>query len=109
MTDYAPKAITTDGVAPTVNNAASGDKLTGPGERRWLNVKNGGGASVTLTIDPAGKTAYGVDNPAKTFTVPAAGEMDIPVLAAYGDPADGGKVALAWSATASVTFAYKRI
>lgn len=109
MTDYSPKAITVDGVAPTVNNAAAGDKLTNPGDRCWLNVKNGSAGSVTLTITPAGKTGYNVANPVKTFTLAAGAELDVPVLAAYGDPADSGKVALTWSATATVTFSYKRI
>ena len=69
---------------------------------------NGGGAPITLTITPPGVTSYGVDNPEKEFTITNATARRIPILAAYGDPADGGKVALAWSATTSVTFEYTR-
>lgn len=104
-----PKAITVDGVVPTPNNAASGDKVASPGRGVFINVANGSGASVTLTINPPGKTAYGVSNPAKTFTIPAGGQMDIPMLAEYGDPADGNQVSLSWSATTTVTWAVKRI
>jgi hypothetical protein len=104
-----PKAVTADGVAPTINNAAAGDKVTNPGKGVWLNVRNGGAASMTLTITPPGKTGYGVANPPKVWTIPAAGEMDIPMLAAYGDPADSGRVSLAWSATTTVTWAAKQI
>lgn len=104
-----PKAITLDGVAPTINNAASGDKVASPGKGVFVNAKNGGASPVTLTITPPGKTPYGVSNPVKTFTIAASGELDIPMLAEYGDPADGGNVALSWSATTSVTWAAKRI
>jgi hypothetical protein len=105
---YTPKAITVDGVTHTYNAAAAGDKIAGVTEDVFLTVKNGGGASVTLTITPSGNTAYNVANPVKTFTIPASGEMDVPLLASYVNPADNS-VALTWSATTSVTFAVKRI
>lgn len=108
MTDYAPKAITVDGTIPTVASAAAGDKLTSPGERRFLWVKNGSGSPITLTITPSGTTGYNVANPAKVFTIAAGAERDILILAAYGNPDDGGKVALTWSSTTTVTHSYKR-
>jgi hypothetical protein len=104
-----PKGITVDGVSATPNPAAAGDKVTHPGKGVFLTVKNGAGSSMTLTITPPGKTGYGVDNPAKVWTIPATGEMDIPMLAGYGDPADAGRVALVWSSTTTVTWAAKRI
>jgi hypothetical protein len=109
MTDYDPAAVTVDGVAPSVHSAASGDKLTSPGDGRWLRIINGSGSSITCTITPPGTTSYNVDNPDKVFTVANGASRLVPVLRAYGDPADGGKVALAWSATSSVTFEYNRI
>lgn len=109
MTTYSPVAITVDGVAATYNNAAAGDKVSGAGPNTWITVKNGGGSTLTLTITPAGKTGYNVDLPAKTFTVAASGEKDIPILAAYGNASDSGLVALSWSSTTTVTFAVKRI
>lgn len=108
MADYPPDAVVHSGSAASSRSAASGDKLLDPGDRRLLRVTNGGGSSVTLTISVPGTTGYGVANPAKTVTVPASATRYIPVLAAYGNPADGGKVALAWSATTSVTFEYTR-
>lgn len=109
LTTYSPVAITVDGVAATYNAAAAGDKVSGAGEDVFLTVKNGSGGSITLTITPSGNTAYNVALPVKTFTVAASGEKDIPVLAAYANPSDSNLVALAWSATPSVTFAVKRI
>ncbi|MGI5233842.1 hypothetical protein [Actinoallomurus sp. CA-142502] len=108
-TTATPKAITVDGVTPTYNTAASGDKVAAGGRGVFVTVKNGGAAPVTLTVNPPGKTQYGVANPAKTWSIAAAGEQDIPMLAAYGDPSDGGRIALGWSATASVTWAAKQI
>lgn len=102
------KAITVDGVSATYNPAAAGDKVTTPDRGAFLTVKNGAGASMTLTITPPGKTGYNVANPAKVWTIPATGEMDIPMLTAYGDPADGGNIALAWSSTTTVTWAAKQ-
>jgi hypothetical protein len=109
MTDYSPKAVTADGVAPTANTAASGDKLLDAGDRRWLRVINGGGSSITVTITPPGLTGYGEANPDKVITVPNGASRSFLVPAAYADPSDSYKVALAWSATTSVTFEYWRL
>lgn len=104
-----PTAITVDGVTHTYNPAASGDKVAAGGRGVFITVKNGGASPVTLTVNPPGKTSYAVANPAKTWSIAAGGEEDIPMLAAYGDPADGGRITLSWSATDSVTWAAKQI
>lgn len=108
MADYAPEGLSIDGTTPTVRTAASGDKLTDPGDGRVLRVINGGGAPITVTITPTGFTSYNVANPAKAISVTNATAKMIPIPALYGNPADSGKVALTWSATASVTFEYTR-
>lgn len=109
MADYAPEAISVDGVTPTPRTAAAGDKLTSPGDGRMLRVINGAGAPITLTITPSGTTAYGVANPVKTFSITNATAKCIPIPSFYGVPTDAGKVALSWSATPSITFEYTRI
>lgn len=109
MATITPKAITTDGVAPTWNDASAGGDKVKPGENVFISVKNGGAAPLTVTITPPGETPYGVANPPKTFTVPAAGEMDIPILPAYGNPQDSGLASIGWDVTTSVTFAARRI
>lgn len=109
MADYTAVPITLNGVAPTINNAAAGDKILAPGDRKWLNVANGAGASMTLTITPSGNTDYGVAKPAKVITIPATSQKNIPVFAEYGDPADSGKVTLVWSSTTTVTWSYLTI
>lgn len=109
MTDYAPVAIGVDGTQYTYNAAAAGDKVTASGAGVFITVKNGSGSPITLTITPAGNTGYGVALPAKTFTIAANNERDIPILGAYANPTDGYKVALSWSSTTTVTWAVKRM
>ncbi|ROO82579.1 hypothetical protein EDD29_0059 [Actinocorallia herbida] len=108
MADYLPESISHAGIAATSRSAAAGDKLVDPGDGRFLRVNNASVSSITLTITPPGTTGYGVANPAKVFTIAAGATRYLKVLRAYGDPSDAYKVALAWSATASVTFDYLR-
>lgn len=108
-TTAGPTAITVDGVAPVINIAASGDKISGADDRTFVNVANGGGAPITLTFTPPGSTAYGVANPTKVVTITNATQKDIPVPKAYANPADSNLVALTWSATTSVTWSVRRI
>lgn len=108
MTDYAPDSIQIGGTTASIRSAASGDKLTQPSDHSQLRVTNGSGAPITLTITPPGSTSYGVANPAKVVTITNATSKYIPIPSVYGDPADAGKVSLAWSATATITFEYIR-
>lgn len=108
-TTASPTAITLAGVAPAINSAASGDKVSGAGDRVWMNVANGAGASMTVTITPPGSTVYGVANPAKVFTIPATSQLDIPMLPAYANPADSNLVSLTWSSTTTVTWSVRTI
>jgi hypothetical protein len=92
-----------------INAAASGDKVSGAGDRVWLNVANGAGVSMTVTITPPGATAYGLAWPAKVWTIPATSQMDIPMLAIYANPSDANLVTLTWSSTTTVTWSVRRI
>jgi hypothetical protein len=102
-------AITRDGVAVTYATASGGGDKVKPGPDVFLLVKNGSGSSLTVTITGVGQTGYGVNNPNKTFTVAAGADKAIPLLAAYGNPDDGGLAAIGWSSATSVTFAALRI
>jgi hypothetical protein len=108
MTDYSPESIQIGGTTATIRSAASGDKLTNPSDHSRLRVNNGSGAPITLTITVPGTTIYGETNPTKVITITNATAKYIPIPAVYGNPADAGKVALTWSATATITFEYTR-
>jgi hypothetical protein len=108
VADYAPDSIQIGGTTANVRSAASGDKLTQPSDHSELRVTNGSGAPITLTITVPGTTLYGETNPTKVITITNATSKYIPIPALYGNPADAGKVALTWSATATITFEYVR-
>lgn len=68
-----------------------------------LVVKNGSGASVTVTMITPDNLPTGDAYPDKTYAIPAAQERWIPVLTDYRAP--GGLAAVTFSAVASVTVA----
>lgn len=93
------------GAGPTFVAAAVGGDTVTPGSRTRLIVKNGSGASITVTIPQFPATlANGMANPALVVTVPAAGERWIGPLdpSSFANPATG-LVAVAYSAVTSVT------
>ena len=110
MATRTAQAITVGGLSATYTTATAttGDKAKAA-DRTWITVKNGSGASITVTLKGVGTTSYGVAKPDKVITVAAAGEVDIPLLPEYGNPADNGLATFICSAVTSVTFAVRRI
>ena len=107
--------ITPAGVGPSFAAATvTGDKApASSNERDIIHVKNGGGASITVTI-PAQTgqvTQEGVGNltvPDIVVSVPASGEREIgPIAQAYVG-ADGN-INVNYSAVTTVTVAAKRL
>jgi hypothetical protein len=107
--------ITTSGLnVSTTSAAAGGDTIPAgaPGiERAWLQVTNGGGASITVTVAPVSPTsirAPGVGTvavPNISVAVPASGTRHIgPFSQAYIDPTTG-LTSVTYSAVTSVTVA----
>ncbi|RCG31986.1 hypothetical protein DQ384_05440 [Sphaerisporangium album] len=96
-------------MALSFRSAASGDKISGlrakPGR---ILVNNASGGSVNLTFSPPGSTGYGVTNPTKVVPCAAGAITEITLLLEYRDATDGYNIALAWSATSSVTWAAVR-
>ena len=88
------------GTAPTFAAPASSDTAQ---VGSTLIVKNGSGASITVTMVTPGNLPTGDAYPDKAYTVAAAGEAWIPVLSEYRNTA--GVAAVTFSATASVTAA----
>jgi hypothetical protein len=68
-----------------------------------LIVKNGSGSSITVTMTTPGTLGTGDAYPDKAYTVTAAAESWIPVLADYRNTA--GVAAVTFSAVGSVTAA----
>lgn len=86
------------GTAPVYATPSSSDTVQ---VGSTLVVKNGSGASITVTMVTPGNLPTGDAYPDKAYTVTAAGEAWIPVLAEYRNTS--GVAAVTFSATASVT------
>lgn len=93
---------TVAGTAPVYTAAAAND--TAPvGDGYKLLVRNTNAATRTVTIAVPGNLVTGDAYPDKIYTVAAlTGELCIPLLREYADPADG-LAHLTWSATTDVT------
>lgn len=58
-------------VVPSLAAAAGGGDSIAPNDRGFLMVKNGSGATITVTMVVPGNTKYGIANPDPTFAVVA--------------------------------------
>lgn len=89
-------------LAAPVAAAAGGDKVA-PNDRGFVDVNNGSGASINVTIAVPGNTSYGLAQPDVVTAVAAGARRRFgPFPADLADPADG-LVAIAYSAVTSVT------
>lgn len=106
------------GLNPTFAAAAGGGDAfaNANDERTYIRVKNGGGAPITVTINPVspnsvkqqGVTPGPVSLPSYSVAVPASGDMTIgPFPAAYTDA--NGNVNVSYSGVTSVTVAAIRM
>lgn len=99
--------LTTQGVAlPSLLEAvavanAGGDTAT-PGNFTWLEVTNGGGASINVTIDVPGTDEYGTAKPDLVVAVLNGTTRKIP-LRSNGFIQTNGLVNITYSAVTSVT------
>lgn len=108
MATITADAIGLTGTEPTYNNAdAGGDKFT-PTERTFLHVKNGSAGSITATITTV-TTVIGQAVADVAVAIPAGEERLIGPFPRNHFAGSDGLADVAWSATASVTFAVVRI
>lgn len=108
MATITADAIALAGTEPTYNAAdAAGDKFT-PTDRTFLHVKNGSAGSITATVTTVG-TVLGQAIEDVAVAVPAGEERLIGPFPRNHFAGADGLADVAWSATASVTFAVVRI
>lgn len=92
------------GLTPSYDAAAAGgDEFVNSG-RIFIHVKNGGGASIDVTVDSQTPCNQGVDHNA-VVAVPAAGERMIGPFPKDRFNDTAGKVQIAYSGVTSVTIA----
>jgi hypothetical protein len=94
--------ITNAGGAPTFATAAAGDTAA-IGTGIELEVRNGAGSSITVTIAAVGLLDSGDNYPNKVYTVPAGGEARIPLTSPNYRSNTDQLAHLTWSSTTSVT------
>lgn len=99
------QTIVPTGLAPTYSAAAAGgDKVT-PGNDTFIHVKNGGGSSITVTIDSVVPSNYGTDVDL-VVSVPNGGERMIgPIPAPRFQSLTDGLANVTYSGVTTVTIA----
>lgn len=105
MAVVATQSTPLTGAALTYSAAsAGGDRFT-PNTRTFLHVKNGSGVSINTTLTVTATTdGLVAGNGTRVIAIPAGADRLIPVPASTYQAADG-LADVAWSATATVTFA----
>lgn len=109
MADLTTYQIVPAGTAPTFTAAAAlGDTASaGDGRSSFLVVRNAGVGTPTVTITPDLTLDSGDAYPPKVVTVPASGEVWVPLINDYVDP-DTGRIAVTYSAETNLTVAVVR-
>lgn len=95
------------GTALTFANASAGGDTCVTGSDVKLHIKNGSGASITVTLATPGKIDGNLDITDRAVTVAAGAETVVPVTDLFRDPATG-LASITYSASASVTLAVVR-
>ena len=86
----------------TTAASAGGDKVA-PNDHGFLEVNNGGGSSITVTVAVPGNTKYGQAAPDVAVAIAAGANKRIgPFPVDLADPSDG-LVAITYSGVTSVT------
>jgi hypothetical protein len=104
MADLTIQRLGQAGITPSFATASvGGDAFVNDGNT-WLQIKNGGASSITVTIDSKTPCNQGFDHDL-TVTIVAGGEKVIGRFeqSRFNDPT--GKVSVAYSAITSVTVA----
>lgn len=105
MATLTKQTIVTGGVAPTYVAAAGGGDKVAPGADTFIHVKNGGGGSITVTVDSVTPCNYGVDHNLVVVLTTGTDQMIGPLPdQRFASPTDG-LVAVTYSGVTSVTVA----
>ncbi|WP_405883669.1 hypothetical protein OG747_36805 [Streptomyces sp. NBC_01384] len=103
------QAVVAAGLTPTMASAAAGgDKVPLGSANTWIEVANGGGSSVTVTVTVQNNTYKGLTLPNRTVTVAASASAKIPLDASlHGD--NNNQASIGYSGVTSVTVGAFRI
>lgn len=111
MATLSVQSVSKTGLSPTYTSAAGGGDKVKPGDHTWIHVRNGGGSSVTVTVDdtktaaPDGYTAF---DPDLEVVIEPGGNRHIGPLPETRFRGDDGLVHITYSGVSSVTIAALR-
>lgn len=109
MAAISTQQIGIGGITPTYAAATAGGDTFSPEGRTFLHVKNGGGASITVTITAVGSGPGGNPVSNRVVSVTNAQERMIGPFDPAGFADANGNGAIAYSAVTSVTIAALRL
>lgn len=109
MATLTPTSISAAGTLNSTSNAAvGGDKVKPIGDRVFVEITNGGGSSITVTI-PSYASVRGQAAADRTVTIAASATKKVPIYADLNtNPADG-LASITYSAVATVTIGAYRV
>lgn len=108
MAQLSAQLLSDAGTTATFVAATASDTAPiGSGHDTFIVYKNGGGASITVTITSHALLDNGDAGPNHVVTIAAAGSADIPLRKSYDDGT--GYATCVPSSTTSVTVAVKRL
>ena len=108
MADLTVQVISLLGIVPSLTAAAAGGDAFLNSGREYLHVKNGGGASIDVTVDSVAVCNQGVDHNAVVAVAAAAEKLIGPFpKARFNDAAE--KVQVTYSGVTTVTVAAVRL
>jgi hypothetical protein len=113
MATLSTQSVTVTGLTPSYSSADAGGDKVRPGERVFIHVKNGGGGSVTVTVDdvlstaPAGAASFDPD--LEVVIEPSGERMIGPIVEDRFRNSSDSLASITYSGVSSVTIAALRV
>lgn len=109
MATLTVQQVVNTGATPSTASAAGGGDKCAPGDNTWIEVTNGGGSSINVTVNSQTPSNYGTDEDLVVAVGAGVTKRIGPLPANRFAAADDGLVAITYSGVTSVTVAAWKI
>lgn len=109
MAQLSVQQVINTGLVPSFAAATAGGDKIPPGDTTWLYVKNGGVASVTVTVDSVAPSSYGTDVDLVVAVAAGAERLIGPITAQRFAAVADGLATVTYSGVTSVTVGAFRV